>query len=99
MLRPVVRVAILKGNSPRLPAASLSAAVKGANGMNKLMMGISLPLDRLPPARNDHTGPVFWSPAFYLDGRGQMHQGRYGAEDALCVVDQADQLPYSRLAS
>ncbi len=77
----------------------MSAAGQLPDGMKKLVCGIRLPVDGLASTGDDHGGTVLGHARFDFDGGGQMHQGGHSAEDALAVVNKADQLAEVGLAA
>src|SRR5580692_12421569 len=56
------------------------------------MVRVRLPLRRLAAAGDDDAGTILRKTAFHVDRRRKVHQERHRAEDALGVIDEADQL-------
>ena len=63
------------------------------------MVRIGFPMGWFAAAGNDNAGPAGRLAAFCFHGRRQMHQRGDRTENALRMIDQADQLPQGRLAA
>src|SRR5262249_39742975 len=92
-------VTVAERNDARFPASTVLAAAQGPHPVKKLVVRIGLPMRRLAPARYHHARTIDRRTGPGLDRRCQMHQQRDRAQDALRMIDEADQLSQVGLAA
>jgi len=88
--RQVASVAVADRERTILPATAFGAARESSDGMDELMTGVGFPVSGLAATGDDDAGSG--AAAFERHGCGEVHERGDRAEDALGVVDQADEL-------
>jgi hypothetical protein len=93
----VSQVAVSERDGSIFPTPPTRAAWQSPVGMDKLMIGIRLPMRRFAAARNDDAGPVGGGIFPVLHGGCQVHRQRHWTQDALRMVNEPHQLPQTGL--